>query len=253
MSRRCALGLVAAGFAVVFVGVGCGAAGGSAKGSAKKAGLARGRELFQTVAMGRQEACGFCHTLRAAATTGIQGPDLDSEFITDRSTGITDRGIRKIVLDQIRNPQCFDPNNANRCMPKNLVSGADAAAVADFVTRCAGRAGTPGCRTVAGGLRGHARRGEGLYERLGCIGCHWSAGGVAPIAPSFIGLAGSKVELANGKTVTADDTYLLESILLPDHEIVKGYPAGFMSARIKTEHVTVSQAKAIIAYIKTLK
>jgi cytochrome c oxidase subunit II len=61
------------------------------------------------------------------------------------------------------------------------------------------------------------------------------------------------VKLANGQTLVADDAYLLESILAPDAKIVDGFPRGSMSARIPAGSVTTAQAKAIIAYIKTLK
>jgi cytochrome c oxidase subunit 2 len=87
---------------------------------------------------------------------------------------------------------------------------------------------------------------------LGCVSCHWTAGPPS-LGPTFAGLAGSKVALASGKTVTADDGYLLSSILAPDAETVKGYPSGLMSARVPPGQISVAQAKAIIVYIKTLR
>ena len=69
----------------------------------------------------------------------------------------------------------------------------------------------------------------------------------------MMGLFGSKVELTNGKTVTADDAYLLEAIEDPDSEIVKGYQPGIMTSVIKPHQVAESDARDLIAYIKTLK
>lgn len=65
--------------------------------------------------------------------------------------------------------------------------------------------------------------------------------------------AGSQVELANGQTVAADNTYLLESILLPDKQIVKGFSPGSMSVRIYPGQISSAQAAALVAYIRTLK
>jgi hypothetical protein len=136
--------------------------------------------------------------------------------------------------------------------------------VASFVAQCAGRAGTPGCRTGNGGAApgSKAARGWHLYGRLRCAGCH-SVDGNAPgsgaegllaaVGPTFKGLAGSKVELASGQTVIADDAYLLTSILAPDAQIVKGFAPGVMTARIPAGSVPPAQARAMIAYIETLR
>ena len=67
------------------------------------------------------------------------------------------------------------------------------------------------------------------------------------------GLFGSKVELTNGKTVTADDAYLLEAIEDPRRRDREGLPAGIMSGVIKPHQVAESDARDLIAYIKTLK
>ena len=61
------------------------------------------------------------------------------------------------------------------------------------------------------------------------------------------------VPLANGQTVKADEQYLLESILDPDKQIVKGFQPGVMSAVIAPNSVPQEQAQALVDYIKTLK
>src|SRR5205823_6350102 len=65
------------------------------------------------------------------------------------------------------------------------------------------------------------------------------------------GLYGSKVQLSTGQTVTAGDAYLLESILDPDKQIVKGFPKGVMSATIPPGSVSMANAKALVAFIKS--
>jgi cytochrome c2 len=266
MSRTIGFALCAVALAVAAVCAGCGGgataststttAGGataSTPAAAATAGneLERGRVLFQSPARDNLR-CGFCHSLQSAETTGQFGVDLDDEFGLDRKNGRSEDSIRKEVLDYISEPPCYEPTNPNRCMPKGLYTGADAAAVATFVARCAGRSAAPGCRPVAGGLRGEAALGEHLYANNGCSSCHWSLENDA-VGPSMNGLAGSKVELADGSTVTAGDAYLTASILAPDAQIVKGYPRGYMSARVKPGTITAAQAKAIVAYIHTLK
>lgn len=53
--------------------------------------------------------------------------------------------------------------------------------------------------------------GEGLFQQLGCVGCHNPNGGGA--GPSLVGVFGKEQVLEGGQTVTADETYVRESIL----------------------------------------
>jgi len=41
--------------------------------------------------------------------------------------------------------------------------------------------------------------------------------------PSLVGIFGSPVKLSTGQTVTADETYVRESILTPQLKLVNGY------------------------------
>ena len=56
----------------------------------------------------------------------------------------------------------------------------------------------------------------------GCTSCH-SSNGDKGTGPTWKGLYGSEVELADGTTVTADETYVKESITDPGAKIVNGY------------------------------
>jgi len=64
-------------------------------------------------------------------------------------------------------------------------------------------------------------RGEHLFQQLACVTCHVNDG--SGRGPSLAGVFGGKVNLADGRTVTADETYVRESILTPQAKLVAGY------------------------------
>ncbi len=92
-----------------------------------------------------------------------------------------------------------------------------------------------------------AREGARLFREYGCSGCH--AGSRVVRAPSLVGLYGSVVPLKDGKTTTADDQYLRDSILLPESQIVAGYDAVMPSYQGKLSEEALF---SLIAYIKSL-
>ncbi len=96
------------------------------------------------------------------------------------------------------------------------------------------------------GLSEVAKRGKDVAISNGCASCH-GAKGQGGVGPSWVDLAGSEVELDDGTTVTADDAYLVRSILEPDAEIVEGYTI-LMPPNVLNE----SQATDVVAYIKEL-
>jgi cytochrome c oxidase subunit 2 len=91
-------------------------------------------------------------------------------------------------------------------------------------------------------------RGKALVAANGCAACH-SIDGSKGIGPTWLGLAGSQVKLSDGTTVTADDTYITQSIQQPQSQIV----AGFENQRMIQFSFTDAQIADIIAYIKTLR
>jgi cytochrome c oxidase subunit 2 len=91
-------------------------------------------------------------------------------------------------------------------------------------------------------------QGQLLTVRNGCIGCH-SIDGAKMTGPTWFGLHGSQVELADGTTVVADDAYLAESILDPKAKEVAGFSPTVMPAYALSE----TEISNIIAYLKTLK
>ena len=90
--------------------------------------------------------------------------------------------------------------------------------------------------------------GEKLYTELACSTCHLADG--KGRGPSYSGLYGSRVKLADGSTVTADDAYIRESILQPNVKIVAGFQPVMPSFQ---GLVTEDQILALTAYIKSLK
>ncbi|MDQ2984563.1 MAG: cytochrome c [Actinomycetota bacterium] len=229
MRLRAAVPLLIALAALV---TGCGSEGGIAKSGDP----ANGKKLFLT--KGR---CGSCHVLKDAGSKGATGPSLDDAFAADKQHGFKESTIRQVVRDQIR--------FASAPMPENLVTGSDAEDVATYVAKCAARS----CpELVVSIVPPGSGRGGKLFASLGCQGCHSLQGGQST-GPPLNGLFGTKVQLANGKTVTADVRYLLESIRNPDKEIRKGYRAGIMSGTIKPGSVSQADAQALVDFLKKQK
>jgi cytochrome c553 len=215
--------------------------------------VVQGRQLFQTGGRdGAQLSCGFCHTMKAAETIGRFGPSLDQESAEYQRQKLTLEQKREFVLRWIKEGSCLDPHEPSRCMPAALFKGNEAEAIAAFVARCGNQPGLKRCKPVKGGLTGQAGKGQRAFADLGCVGCHW-ADRTEPIGPTFVGLYGSDVKLVDGRTVKADDRYLLDSILKPDKDIVLGYARGAMSGRVQPGFITEDQAKALVAYIKSLE
>jgi mono/diheme cytochrome c family protein len=67
--------------------------------------------------------------------------------------------------------------------------------------------------------------------------------------PTWFGLYGENVELADGSTVVADDAYLAESILNPQAKEVAGFAPTVMPPFALSE----TDIANIVAYLKTLK
>ena len=78
----------------------------------------QGLELFQI-------NCGACHTLAAAGTDGVIGPDLDARFGTGPKSQLQ-QSTYSTVLSTIE-------NGLGGRMPKGILQGAQAKAVAQFV------------------------------------------------------------------------------------------------------------------------
>lgn len=92
-------------------------------------------------------------------------------------------------------------------------------------------------------------RGRTIAESTGCIGCH-SLDGAAGAGPTWQGLYGAEITLADGSTVTADDEYLHESIVQPAAKIHQGF-GPIMPSYEGT--LTEEQIRDVIEFIKTVQ
>jgi cytochrome c oxidase subunit 2 len=96
-----------------------------------------------------------------------------------------------------------------------------------------------------------AQCGQRWAQTFGCLGCH-TTDGSALIGPTWAGLFGHEVELADGSTVIADLAYLHESIVDPNAKIVAGFSPGVMPTTFD-ELLSDEQIDQIIAFIETLQ
>ncbi len=94
-------------------------------------------------------------------------------------------------------------------------------------------------------------RGKKWAAQYGCTACH-SIDGTKIVGPTWKGLYGHEVTLADGTTATADDAYLRESILDPNVRVVQGFAPNLMPQTFK-DRLQDQQISDLIEYIKTLK
>ncbi len=182
--------------AVVLLAVACGTGGISTGGD-----VAQGKKLFAST-------CGSCHTLSAAGTSGVIGPNLDDAFGDVRKQGFKDSTIQQVVANQIRLPlqplSCPSVNSRPKgfktaceegspvtptgspTMPANLVKGQDATDVAAFVARCAGNPHDSACLSSSG-EKITATDGKSIFQEAGCVNCHTlkDAGSTGTIGPGL--------------------------------------------------------------------
>lgn len=93
-----------------------------------------------------------------------------------------------------------------------------------------------------------AMAGERLFKRLGCAACHPEND--TGRGPSLVGLFGKTVRLQGGRSVTADENYIRESILNPQAKIVAGYQPIMPTFKGLISEDGILQ---IVAYLKSLR
>ena len=118
------------------------------------------------------EACGQCHVLARAGTTGVVGPNLDQAFARARQDGFGESTFEGIVKTQIANPNkrpSHDPETGQQLpvMPPDLVTGEDAEDVAAYVASAVSRGGEDTGRLAqvgAGQAEGTTEASNGVLE-----------------------------------------------------------------------------------------
>ncbi|MEW6733371.1 MAG: cytochrome c oxidase subunit II [Acidobacteriota bacterium] len=92
-----------------------------------------------------------------------------------------------------------------------------------------------------------ASQGENLFQELACNSCHREDSQAR--GPSLKELFGKPVQLQNGSTVTADESYIRESILTPNAKVVAGFDSIMPTFQ---GLITEEQTLQLIAYIRSL-
>lgn len=91
--------------------------------------------------------------------------------------------------------------------------------------------------------------GAALFQKFTCNTCHKGAGETGA-GPSLIGVYGSEAKLADGSTVTVDETYIRNSIFTPTAQVVAGYQPSMPTFK---GQINEEQILQLIAYIRSLK
>ena len=120
------------------------------------------------------------------------------------------------------------------------VSGAAVAAVLAF-----GAAACGGDSSSSSGDPGELDGRQVAIEN-GCAACHGSDG-QGGVGPTWIGLAGSTVELDDGSMVVADTDYLTRAIVDPAAEIRPGW-----SVNMPQRSFEPGEVEAMVEYIESL-
>jgi cytochrome c oxidase subunit II len=99
-----------------------------------------------------------------------------------------------------------------------------------------------------GGAEGSmASSGQKLFQQLPCASCHKTDG--TGRCPVLEGLFGKQVLLQDGRTVTADESYIRESILDPKAKIVASYEPIMPNF---TGLLSEEEIAQLVAYIKSI-
>jgi cytochrome c oxidase subunit II len=89
--------------------------------------------------------------------------------------------------------------------------------------------------------------GEKIFAELGCSTCHRAE--TQGRGPTLQGMFGRPVQLQDGRTVTADENYIRESILDPGSKVVSGFKPVMPTFQ---GLVSEEQLSALVAYVKSM-
>ncbi len=99
----------------------------------------------------------------------------------------------------------------------------------------------------AGNLPTMTANGREIFAQLGCATCHRSD--TQGRGPNLAGIFGRQVQLADGRTVMADENYIRESILNPQAKVVAGFKPIMPTFQ---GQVTEETLGALVSYVKSL-
>jgi cytochrome c oxidase subunit II len=103
---------------------------------------------------------------------------------------------------------------------------------------------------LSGGLGAGSlsQRGEQLFNDLACNTCHLGDG--TGRGPSLVNKFGSPEELNNGTRIAVDESYIRESILMPQAKLVAGYQPLMPTFQ---GLVSEENVMALVEYVKSLQ
>jgi plastocyanin len=153
------------------------------------------------------DACGACHTLAHAGTTGTAGPNLDEAFARSRQDGLKSSTFEGIVYGQIQNPNIndqIDPQNEKPLpkMPANTATGQNARDIAAYVGQVVAVPGEDTGQLAGVGVE--KAKGTAV-EKDGTLAIPVAAAGLAYKFADATANAGSvKIESQNPQTIGHD-------------------------------------------------
>jgi cytochrome c oxidase subunit 2 len=99
----------------------------------------------------------------------------------------------------------------------------------------------------SGGTAALSNSGQQLFQQLGCGTCHRAD--TQGRGPNLTALFGKPVQLEDGRTVTADENYLRESIVNPGVKVVSGFKPIMPTYQGQVSEEGLAE---LVAYIKSL-
>ncbi|OWJ93242.1 cytochrome B [Pseudomonas sp. A46] len=195
--------------------------------------IERGRQLADT------HGCPACHSQDGSQSLGPGWKDLYGREVqlADGTRLKADAAyLRESILDpRARLVQGYPP-----VMVPYTFSQDELAALVAFIQSLSAVG-----QQESGGAGNLVEQGEKLAQSLGCLACH-SLDGSKGVGPSWKGLYGHPVTLADGSQVEADAAYLRESVLAPAARLVQGY-SPLMPAFTPSD----TELDALIAFIRS--
>ena len=200
--------------------------------------LEKGRQLVE------RYGCGACHSQDGSTSLGPGWKGLygRTEQFVDGSSALVDEAyLKESILDpKARLVQGYPP-----VMVAYTLTEDELGAVVALIKSLDAAQQEPSASEKLDRGDDLATHGQRLAESLGCLACH-SVDGSKGVGPSWQGLYGETVTLADGSTIKADEGYIKESVVNPGAKIVKGY-AAVMPAFTPSDQ----ELNALIAFIKS--
>ncbi|MFZ6044610.1 c-type cytochrome [Pseudomonas sp. CR3202] len=198
--------------------------------------IEKGRQLVET------HGCRACHSQDGSASLGPGWKDLygREEKLADGSGVKVDEAYLK---ESIQDPKARLVQGYPPVMVPYTFSQDELTALVAFIRSLSAAGQQEQGATGTGG--DIVAQGQQLAQSLGCLACH-SVDGSKGVGPSWQGLFGHRVTLADGSQVEADEAYLKESVLTPAAKLVQGFPP-VMPAFTPSD----PELDALIAFIKS--